>query len=126
MGVYQGNDFRKISGGKKRPHRGKRRYEIGNYPAYTMLGDEERVELERVRGGNIKVRLKQCLYVNVVSKGNITKRVKILRVIATPANREYVKRNIITKGAVIETELGRARVTSRPGQDGVVNAILIS
>ncbi|RLF79472.1 30S ribosomal protein S8e, partial [Thermococci archaeon] len=42
-----------------------------------------------------------------------------------PANRQYVRRNIITKGAIIQTEIGKAIVTSRPGQDGVVNAVLI-
>jgi small subunit ribosomal protein S8e len=45
--------------------------------------------------------------------------------VENPANPHYVRRNIITKGAVIKTELGNAKVTSRPGQDGVVNAALI-
>ncbi|MEK6949175.1 MAG: 30S ribosomal protein S8e, partial [Nanoarchaeota archaeon] len=43
-----------------------------------------------------------------------------------PANRHFVRRNIMTKGAIIETEKGKARITSRPGQDGAVNAVLIS
>jgi small subunit ribosomal protein S8e len=32
---------------------------------------------------------------------------------------------MITKGAVLKTELGRARVTSRPGQHGILNAVLM-
>jgi len=32
---------------------------------------------------------------------------------------------LLTKGALIETEIGLARVTSRPGQDGVVNAVRV-
>ncbi|MCD6558125.1 MAG: 30S ribosomal protein S8e, partial [Candidatus Aenigmarchaeota archaeon] len=37
----------------------------------------------------------------------------------------FVRRNIITKGAIIMTEDGRAVVTNRPGQEGVINAKLI-
>jgi small subunit ribosomal protein S8e len=36
-----------------------------------------------------------------------------------------VRRNIVTKGAIIETDAGQARVVSRPGQDGQVNAVLL-
>jgi small subunit ribosomal protein S8e len=32
---------------------------------------------------------------------------------------------IVNKGAVIKTELGLARVVSRPSQDGIVNAVKI-
>ena len=47
-------------------------------------------------------------------------------VVENPANRHFVRRNIMTKGTVIETEKGKARITSRPGQDGTINAVLIS
>ena len=57
------------------------------------------------------------------SKGKATKS-KILRVKRSPANRDYERRGVITKGAVIETEAGEAVVTSRPTDDGVVNAVL--
>jgi SSU ribosomal protein S8E len=46
-------------------------------------------------------------------------------VLETPANREYARRGIIVKGAIIQTEMGKAVVTSRPGQDGAVNALLL-
>jgi small subunit ribosomal protein S8e len=55
-----------------------------------------------------------------------TQKVKIIRVLENPANRDYERRGVITKGALIETELGRARVTSRPAQDAVINAFLIA
>jgi small subunit ribosomal protein S8e len=42
-----------------------------------------------------------------------------------PANKNFVRRNILTKGAVVATDLGKAKITSRPGQDGEVNAILL-
>ncbi len=57
------------------------------------------------------------------STGRATKS-KILRVKKSPANRDYERRGVITKGAVIETEAGEAVVTSRPTDDGVVNAVL--
>jgi small subunit ribosomal protein S8e len=51
--------------------------------------------------------------------------VKIETVKDNKANLHYMRRSILTKGAVIKTELGDARITNRPGQDGVVNAILL-
>jgi len=46
-------------------------------------------------------------------------------ILESPANRHFVRRNIITKGAVIETPNGKAKVTNRPSQEGFVNAVLI-
>lgn len=127
MSVYQGNDFKKISGGRKRPHRGNRKYEIGGYPTHTTLSSEEHsIICERVRGGNIKLRVKRCLYVNVTDpKTGKSKKCRVLKILETPANREYSQRGIITKGSIVETELGKARITSRPGQEGAINAILL-
>ncbi|MBS3163365.1 30S ribosomal protein S8e, partial [Candidatus Woesearchaeota archaeon] len=53
------------------------------------------------------------------------KMAKIKTILENPANRHYVRRNIITKGSVIDTDLGKARVTNKPGQEGAINAILI-
>ncbi len=126
MSVYQGNDLRKITGGRKRPSRKKRKYELGRYPTNTKLSDRERRIIQRVRGGNYKVRVKEAQYANVTNPStNETKKVKILRIVETPDNREHARLGIITKGTIIETEIGIARVTSRPGQDGVINAVLI-
>lgn len=50
---------------------------------------------------------------------------KLLRVVRNPANVDYQRRGVITKGAIVDTEAGQARVTSRPGQHGVINAILL-
>ncbi len=126
MGIYQGNDMKKISGGRKRPARGKRKYEMGRFPTFTTLSDRERRVKQRVRGGNIKIRLKEALYANVTDpETGESKKVRILSIESTPSNREFARRGIITKGSIIETEVGRARVTSRPGQDGVINAVLV-
>jgi len=126
MSYYQGNDLKKPTGGKKRPHRSKRKYELGRPSTETRLAETEVRKRVRVRGGNYKVRLKKAVYANVIDpETNKAQKVKILRVIETPAHREYARRGIIVKGAIIETEIGKAKVTSRPGQDGVINAILI-
>ena len=76
---------------------------------------------------NQKVRVLRTNVVNVVdTKKNKTFKTKIIQVVENPANPHYVRRNIITKGAIIETEAGNARVTSRPGQHGVLNAVLLA
>ena len=117
---------RKATGGKKRAYRKKRRFERGSFPTETVV-DEPRVKLDRRRGGNIKVRLISTRWVNVSDpETGETKKVEILRVIRNPANVDYDRRNVITKGTILETPLGRVRVTSRPGQSGVLNALLIS
>ncbi|MCL7384367.1 MAG: 30S ribosomal protein S8e [Thaumarchaeota archaeon] len=116
---------RKPTGGKKRPYRKKRRYERGGEPVLTLIGDRK-VKIKRQRGGGLKYSLASDYYANVVdSETGTCKKVKILRVIANKASRDYERRGVITKGAIIETEAGKARVTSRPGQDGIINAILL-
>lgn len=126
MSYYQGNDLRKPTGGLKGRHRKKRKYELGRPFIETKLGSEDVVKVVRVRGGNLKVKVKVAAHANVTNpKTGETKKVKILRVLEVPANREYARRNIIVKGAIIETEIGKAKVASRPGQDGVINAVLI-
>ena len=66
------------------------------------------------------------MYANVHDpKTGHTKKVKILAVVKNPADRNLDRMKVITKGTIIETELGTAKVTSRPGQDGTVNAVLI-
>lgn len=126
MGVYQGNDLRKITGGLKGRRRDKRKYEMGSPPTETKLSNEEIREKVRTMGGNQKIKLKYAAYANVFNPADRSyKKVKILEVIQVPANREYARRGIIVKGARIRTEIGEAIVTSRPGQDGIINAVLV-
>ncbi|AEB96003.1 MAG: 30S ribosomal protein S8e [Metallosphaera sp.] len=126
MGVYQGRDLRKITGGKKNISRGKRKHEIGSQPTETKISNEDVREKTRGLGGNFKVRLTYVSYANVLNPGDGSiKKVKIQEVLESRANREYARRGIIVKGSIIRTEMGRAIVTSRPGQHGVINAVLI-
>jgi len=92
---------------------------------FAFVGPQ-RYKKYRTKGANTKVRMLSAEYANVVDQSdNSVKKVKILTVKENPANPNYVQRNIINKGAKIQTEAGLARVTSRPGQDGTINAVLI-
>jgi len=116
---------RKPTGGKRKPYRGRRKFEKGGFPVETVPGPEERV-VDRVRGGNIKVRLKKAETVQVSDpKTGKTVKATIIRVVRNPSNVEYSRRGVITKGTIIETSVGLAKVTSRPSQDGVLNAVLV-
>ncbi|MDH5815880.1 MAG: 30S ribosomal protein S8e [Candidatus Nezhaarchaeota archaeon] len=126
MPQYHGRDLRKPTGGKIRPHRKKRKYEMGGDPIETLPAEQESRIKKRVRGGNIKISLRYATYANVLDpETNKVYKLKILRVKENPASVDYSRRGVITKGAVIETEKGLAKVTSRPGQDGVINAVLL-
>ena len=125
MALWQGRSKRKPTGGRLTLSRKKRRFEIGKEPVFTFVGNEKR-QVSRVRGANVKVRLLKAQFANVVDPAtNKTQKVKIIKVNESLSNPNYVQRNIITKGAVIQTELGLAKVTSRPGQDGAIHAILV-
>ena len=123
---WQGKSRRKSTGGRLIRSRGKRKYEMGRESPETHIG-EERKKIVRTRGGNRKVRVLRTNTANVTDpKTGETKKVGMEVVVSNPANQHYVRRNVVTRGAVIKTELGDARVTSRPGQDGTVNAVLIN
>ncbi len=126
MAIWQGRPKRKPSGGRLRLARKKRRFEVGREKQFTHLGPKK-VKLYRVKGSNRKARLLMADMVNVVDPRTKTmKTVKILTVKSNPSNPNYVQRNIMNKGATVMTELGEAVITSRMGQDGVVNAVLLA
>jgi small subunit ribosomal protein S8e len=123
--LWQGRSVRRATGGRYRPSQGKRRSEIGSAPAETHIGEDRR-KVIRSYGGNPKVRAMRALYANVANRANGEIRKAVIETVEeNGANPNYVRRNLLTKGAVIRTEAGRARIISRPGQDGVINAILI-
>ena len=125
MSVWQGRSRRSITGRIIRSYRKKRKFEMGREFLPVHIGETRR-KIIRTRGGNLKVRLLSTNIAYVLDKdtGKVTK-TEILSVVENPANPHYVRRNIITKGAIIETKLGKVKVTSRPGQDGVVQGVLI-
>jgi len=123
--LWQGRSVRKPSGGRYHTSRGKKRSEIGRAPAETHIGEDRR-KIVRTYGGNRKVRALRVEYASVADpRTGETRKARIETVEANSANPNYVRRNLLTRGAIIRTEIGRARIVSRPSQDGVVNAVLL-
>jgi small subunit ribosomal protein S8e len=119
----QGRSKRKRTGGRLRPSHKKKRYQLGREPTETTVG-EPRFRVVDSRGNKKKVRALSTNVAQVADGGDVAE-AEIENVVDNPSNVNYIRRNIITKGAIIETSEGRARVTSRPGQDGQVNAVLV-
>ncbi len=124
MSVWQGRSLRKKTGGRIRKNKTKRKFELGSEHKETKIGERKFTKVH-ARGRNSKVKLTVAQFANVLDKKGVCKKVKILTVTDNPANPHYVRRNVITKGAIIDTEAGKAKVLSRPGQDGNINATLI-
>lgn len=117
------NHGRKISGGKYHKIRKKKLYEKKNAQRSASLGETKR-KILKTRGGHAKFVLLKSNEVNISIKGK-AKKAKILNVAETPQNRFFARENRLLKSAIIETSLGKARITNRPSQEGCVNAILI-
>ena len=87
---------------------------------------ERKQKTVRRRGANLKIKLFRERQVSVSDPATgKTEKMEILRVEQNPANIDYDRRGVITKGTIIETELGLARITSRSGQHGLINATLV-
>jgi len=123
MGFWQGKSRRKNTGGRLKLARKKRKREMGSEFIEPRIG-EYRKKILKCYGGHEKTKIKSTEYVNV-STSEGAKRAKIQTVLENPANIHYVRRNVLTKGAIVETDIGKARITSRPGQHGVLNAVLV-
>lgn len=112
------------SGKVKLKNRDKRRHEMGGYFVATKLAQENVVKRVRGRGGVRKSKLMHAGFVNLLTKEGY-KKAKIRTIAESKDNRNFARLNIITKGSVIETELGKAVVLNRPGREGCINARLI-
>ena len=113
----------KITGGRRHVLRSRRKFEIDRFPNEALIGDQITIT-RKVRGKNIKTSIKTIDSVNLAIDSKI-KRVKIIKVLENATNNDYQRRGVISKGAILETEEGKCRVVSRPGQHGTVNAILV-
>lgn len=117
---------RNLSGnGKLRiKNRDRKRHEVGGYFTATKLGNENVVTTERGRGATQKIKLRNAAYANLLTKDGY-KKVKIKSIVESRDNRNFARLTILTKGAIIETELGKAVITNRVGREGSVNAKLL-
>ena len=114
----------KITGGRRVPLRVRRKYETDRYPNEPTNGAQVTIT-RRIRGNNKKTALKTIDFVNLATGEAKVKKTKIIKVLDNATNNDYKRRGIITKGAILETQEGKCRVVSKPGQNGIVNAILL-
>ncbi len=114
---------RKASGGRyKRPKKKKQTGRQGQ-ARIVKIGDKK-TKLLNGRGKTTKLVSFLNNIANIIVKGK-AKKSGIKNVIETPSNTFLARQNILVKGAIIETELGKARITNKPSQEGTVQAVLI-
>ncbi|NHJ12180.1 MAG: 30S ribosomal protein S8e [Candidatus Thorarchaeota archaeon] len=125
MGVWHRRSGRTSSGARLKRFRSKRKHEIGRTPTETLMGETKRKKIDG-KSAQKKMPALRLEMVNVIDpKTGKTVRAEIEDVENNPANMDYQRRKVITRGTIIKTSKGRARVTSRPGQSGILNAVLI-
>ena len=125
MAQWHGISRRKPSGGRKVQARGKRSTEISTEKHFALIG-ESKTKIYRRTGGNTLVRVLAADKVSINDpKTGKTSLGTIENVVENESDPTYVRRNVLVKGAIIETDKGRVKITSRPGKDGVINGILV-
>ena len=114
----------KGTGGKRGRQSDKKLRFVGGIFTATKVGAKDVRRLKNARGSSVKIKLKTVHFANVLTPQGM-KKAAVRTVLETPDNRHHARQNIITKGAIIDTELGKVKVTNRVGQDGVVNGKLL-
>lgn len=125
MALSQAKSRRSATGARYKDYRKKKQHEKGSNPILTRIGELKRRAL-RVIGGNTKTKQLQAEVVNVVDpKTGKAVKAKLKTVVDNEANRNYVRRNILTKGTVVDTDKGQVKITNRPGQEGTINGVIV-
>jgi len=114
---------RKTSGGRYKKPKKKKLTGRQNQTRIVKIG-ERKTKLLEGRGNTTKLVSFLNNIVNVMVKGK-AKKSTIKTVVETPSNVFLARQNVLVKGAIIETELGKARITNRPSQEGNVQAKLL-
>jgi small subunit ribosomal protein S8e len=117
------NIGRKKTGGRYRPNRKKKSYEIKGQERKTIIGQVKR-KLIKERGGNMKIVTLSSNSMNIAIDGKV-KKAEIKNVLETPQNKFFARQNRLMKGSIVDTSLGKARITNRPSQEGCVNGVLV-
>jgi len=117
------NKGRKKTGGKYIKSRKKKFHELVGQKIISKIGKTKKGR-KRILGGKEKKFILKGNFVNVQTNNNI-KKTEIKNVLETPSNRFLARQNILTKGTILETELGKVKITNRPTQEGIINGILI-
>ncbi len=115
---------RKTTGGKyKRPKKKKKAQKLGQTRIVKLA--ETKTKFLRTKGGTKKLITLTGNNANVIHKGK-SKKVEIKNVLETPSNVFLARQNVLVKGAIIETELGKAKITNRPSQEGNIQATILT
>jgi small subunit ribosomal protein S8e len=124
MAIWKLRSKRKSTGGRYHKSQKKKARHIGRDPVLTRVSDKIKMKILRTKGGNAKTSLRGTNVANLMINGK-AKKTKINRVVENSASRHFVRQNVLSKGAIIDTPEGLAKVTSRPTQDGTINAVLV-
>ncbi len=126
MVIIQSKSKRKPSGARyKSKIIKKRQHLIGRLPAMTKVG-KLKLQHIRTKSAGQKLRLLNVDKVNVYDPKTKKFTVETIKsVVDSPADKNFIRRNIMTKGTIIATSKGNAKITNRPGQDGIVSAVLV-
>jgi len=117
---------RKISGGKYKRFRKRKLHSLKSQTRKVKLSEKKQKTI-RGQGGNKRKVLLSENFANIIdTKTKKAKKVQIKNVLETPSNRFLARQNILVKSAIIETELGKAKITNRPSQEGMVQAVLVT
>jgi small subunit ribosomal protein S8e len=116
---------RKITGGRYIKRMKKKKHSLQGQRKIVKLSQEDKRKSKRVRGGNRKNYLLRAKFVNIQEKGKKAKKIEIKNVLETPSNKFLARQNVLTKGTIVQTELGKVKITNRPAQEGMINGVLI-
>jgi len=95
---------RRATGGKRKPMRKKRKFEMGRPAALTKMG-AKRIHLVRGRGGNIKHRALRLDNGNFSwGTESVTRKTRILAVVYNASNNELVRTNTLVKNSIIQID----------------------
>jgi small subunit ribosomal protein S8e len=123
MAYSQFRSHRKPTGGRYKNTRSHPISEHGSEPMNTRI-EKKRVKTVKGLGSTTKRKAFGLTQISVMKDGKAVK-TEMTSVLENPANRNYVRRNIITKGTIVDTPEGKVRVTNRPSNEGHVVGVLI-
>ena len=124
MVLFTRRSKRKQTGKRYVENRKKKRRNLGGIQKLCTPG-EDQIIITRRRGANKVSSVVHTQYAVVNVTPTTKKKAKIKIVKDNPASKHFVRINAITKGAVVDSDIGLIKVTSRPSKHGVVNAVLV-
>lgn len=127
MAIWQKRSKRKLTGGRYQKNTDKRKRDMGREFSASTIG-KHHIKIIKARGFTYKMRLKKAEYASVLDpETKKFAKVALKKVIENPANRHYARLGYVTRNSIIELENNKlARIISRPGQVGIVSAVLLN